>query len=411
METFAKVGSMTSRWRRIAFPVLAIAAILLFASTLSAVIIPVLVALLLAVILNPVVNAAGRLHLPRVATVSILYVLLLLGLVLFGLVVGHQFQQFGPYLSGEPFLGDKDNDGLINLAREPGFEDEFTDLNGNGLYDPGALLRLEHWLNTRMVVKAGGVLGDAAEQLRTQAGSLLMQFSQPAGKVMADSLERLQRWVGGVWALVVFLGLIPFYLFFFLVEYPAISRRLRELVPPRYRARTDRITKDIGKELVAFLRGRLVVGLVKALLLWVGLFWLGIEFSLPIALVSGLLAFVPFLGFIVGVVPASIIALTMRGGGSETALWVVGVFVAAEAIEGLVLVPLLLGRETGLHPVTLVIVLLAGGALMGTLGVIVAIPLALVCKVLWRELVLPLYREWAYPAGEAGAGRPAPPLH
>ena len=82
---------------------------------------------------------------------------------------------------------------------------------------------------------------------------------------------------------------------------------------------------------------------------------------------------------------------------------IIGLFVVAEAIEGGVLFPLLLGKETGLHPVAIVVVLLAGGVLMGTLGVIIAIPLALICKVLWRELVLPLYKAWANPGEEREA--------
>jgi predicted PurR-regulated permease PerM len=145
-------------------------------------------------------------------------------------------------------------------------------------------------------------------------------------------------------------------------------------------------------------------GLIKAVLLWGGMFVLGIEFALPIALVSGLLSLVPFLGFVAGVVPAGVIALTMPGGGSEAFLWVLGIFIAGEALEAAVLYPVVLGKETGLHAVTVVVVLLAGGALMGTLGVIVAIPLALCAKVLWRELGLPLYRAWAYPPGDEAAG-------
>jgi predicted PurR-regulated permease PerM len=353
--------------------------------------------MLLAVILNPVVNAGARFRLPRVATVSILYVVLILGLTLGTMVLMRQFSDLGRALSGEPFLGDFDNNGLIELAEGTAGQDEFEDLNRNGVYDAGLLKQLEISINMRMAASRGGVLGDTLEEVRRQLGNVLADFGQPAGDMIADGIEQVANWAGGLVALVTLLLLIPFYLFFFLVEYPAISRLLRELVPERYREQTDRITKDMGTELASFIRGRLLVGLVKAVLLWIGLAWIGIQFALPIALVSGLLAFVPFLGPIVGGVPASIIALTMPGGGTETVLWVLGLFAAAEVIEGVALVPLLLGRETGLHPVTLVIVLLAGGTLMGTLGVIVAIPLALVCKVLWRELVLPLYREWANP--------------
>ncbi|MED5330394.1 MAG: AI-2E family transporter, partial [Planctomycetota bacterium] len=86
--------------------------------------------------------------------------------------------------------------------------------------------------------------------------------------------------------------------------------------------------------------------------------------------------------------------------------WVVGVFLGGEAFEGAVLFPLILGRETGLHPVMIVALLLAGGALMGTIGVIVALPLALVCKVLWRELGRPLYLEWAEADTQSSGTKP-----
>jgi predicted PurR-regulated permease PerM len=157
-------------------------------------------------------------------------------------------------------------------------------------------------------------------------------------------------------------------------------------------------------------------GFIKALILYVGLLVLGIGFALPIALACGVLSLVPFVGFIVGVVPASVIALTMDNGGTEMLLWVVGLFCAAEAFEGFVLFPVVLGRETGLHAVTIVVVLLAGGALFGTLGVLIGIPLALICKVLWRELGLPLYRAWADPpkppdaADETRGAAPGRPL-
>jgi len=405
VATDPQVGSLTARWRRVAFPVLALALILLLASTLSSVINPVLVAVLLAVILNPVVNAASRLNLPRVVTVSILYAVLLVAAVLFAAVVVKQFQELGRALSGEPFHGDYDGNGLIELGSASAGRDEFDDQNGNGAYDAGALLRLKNWLDTRIASRADGVLGGALDQVRTQAVDMLSQFAKPAGDMIGQSVSRAAAWAGGLLGLLTLIVLLPFYTFFFLVEYPAMSRRLRTTVPPRYRDQVDRITKDIGKELVTFFRGRLLCGAIKALLLFVGMLWLGIEFSLPIALVSGLLSLVPFMGFVAGVVPASIIALTMPGGGTETLLWVVGLFAAGEAIEGGILFPLVLGRETGLHPVTLVVVLLAGGALMGTLGLIVAIPLALICKVLWRELGLPLYREWAATAAPKSEGR------
>ena len=401
MAPDSQAGLLTARVRRLAFPVLAIAGVLLLFAALSEVINPVLIAVLLAVILNPAVNAASRFGLPRVLTVSLLYLLLLLGLTLAGSVVLRQFAELGRALSGEPFHGDLDDNGLIELSSGPEGLPEFEDQDRDGMYDAGALLKLESWVNRKMAHTASGPFGEALDEVRGHLVSMLGSLARPAGDMIARGIDTVAAWAGGLFALVTMLVLVPFYLFFFLVEYPAMTAKMRSLVPPRYREQVDRITRDIGRELVTFFRGRLMCGFIKAIMLYVGLLVLGIDFALPIALASGMLSLVPFVGFVVGVVPASVIALTMPGGGTETMLWTVGLFAAAEAIEGAVLFPLVLGRETGLHAVTIVVVLLAGGAIFGMLGVLIGIPLALISKVLWRELGLPLYREWANP--------PAPP--
>jgi len=388
---------MTAPWRRVAFPVLALAAVLLLASTFSAVLAPVLVAILLAVVLHPVVDRASRFHLPRVVSVSILYVVLVV-LTLAGVAgVGGQFKALGQELRGEEFFGDLDGDGRIGQAGAPGARDEFHDLNGNGQWDGGALMALTVLVDHERMLLPDGPVGQG---LYEAGGALLDVFGDlagPAAGMLATGLEQLSQWAGGLLPLLTLIVLIPFYLFFFLVEYPEMSTVLRRLIPPRHRETTERLARDIGRELVAFLRGRLACGMIKALMLWVGMMLLSISYALPIALVAGLLSLVPFLGFLAGVLPASLIALTMEGGGTQTLVYVVALFGLAEAFEGAVLFPLVLGKETGLHPVALVLVLLAGGALMGTVGVLAAVPVALVFKVLWREVGESFYLAWAFP--------------
>ncbi len=399
---------MTPRWRRVAFPVLALVVILILASTLSSVLTPVAVAVLLAVIVNPLVGVVARFGLPRTATVILLYVMFGLVLALTASTITSQFQQLARDLGGEPFYGDKNGDGLINLAIGHASEAEFEDLDGDGAYDAGSLVALEQWVNRQLSQR--GVLfstSSTLDELRVSLLESMGAFARPASDVLSHFVDRLAGWAGGLVQLITLLVLIPFYLFFFLVEYPAMSRRARELVPPRYREQVDRIARDIGTELVAFLRGRLACGLAKALFLFIGMLFIGIDHAMPIALATGLLSLIPVLGFIVGALPASVIALTMAGGGTETLLLTLALFGAGEALEGAVLFPLLLGKETGLHPVALVVVLLSGGVLFGTLGVVVAIPLALVCKVLWRELVRPLYLDWAAPVPGAAERVPA----
>jgi len=388
---------MTSRYRRIVFPILLVTVVLILASTLSGVISPVLFAMILAVILNPLVDAAGRFKLPRVATVAILYVALLLVIFVSASTVSGQFRDLGRALQGEVFHGDLDGNGLVNLATSPSQRDEFTDRNHNGLWDGGALVSLKAMVNAERSRLPEGAWGEALDDLGLGVLDLLDKLAGPGTGVLSSGIESAAVRAGGLFQLLTLVVLIPFYLFFFLVEYPAIRRRMHALVPIRHRDMTERIASDVGHELVAFLRGRLSCGLVKAVILWVGMMVMGIPFALPIALVCGLLSLVPFLGFLAGVLPASLLAITMAGGGTESLIYVVVLFGLAEVFEGAVLYPFLLGKETGLHPVALVVVLLAGGSLMGTLGVLVAVPLALICKVLWRELGQRFYREWADP--------------
>ena len=374
-----------SRYRRVVFPVLLLIVVLLLASTLSSVLSPVLLAMLLAVILNPLAVLAERFSLPRVVSVPALYLVMIVLVAMTASGVGGQFGALAQSLSGETVIGD---------------------LNGNGVYDAGALSELAGWVDQNMKARDGEWYGELIAEARATTLEGLARVAQPAGEMLSGVLRRLATWVGGVAELVTMLILVPFYLFFFLVEYPVMRRRLQDLIPQRYREQVDRITKDIGHELVTFLRGRLLCGLVKGAILWVGLSLLNIPFALPISLLSGLLSLVPFLGFLAGVLPAAVLGLTMPGGGAETVGWVVGVFLGGEAFEGAVLFPLILGRETGLHPVMIVALLLAGGALMGSIGVIVALPLALVCKVLWRELGRPLYLEWAEADTQSSGTKP-----
>lgn len=388
---------MTLRYRRIVFPILLATVALVLASTLSDVISPVLFAMILAVILNPLVDAAGRFRLPRVATVAILYMALVLLVFVSASGVSGQFSALGRALQGEEFHGDLDGNGLVTLALAPGQRAEFTDRNANGRWDGGALIALKALVNSERTRLPEGVWGDALDDLGRGVLDLLDKLTGPATGVLSSGIESAAIQAGGLFQLLTLLVLIPFYLFFFLVEYPAIRQRMHDLVPVRHREMTERLARDVGQELVSFLRGRLSCGLVKAVMLWVGMLMMSIPFALPIALVSGLLSLVPFLGFLAGVLPAALLALTMPGGGTEALLYVMALFGAAEAFEGAVLYPFLLGKETGLHPIALVVVLLAGGSLMGTLGVLAAVPLALICKVLWRELGQGFYREWADP--------------
>ncbi len=121
-----------------------------------------------------------------------------------------------------------------------------------------------------------------------------------------------------------------------------------------------------------------------ALIYSIGLWLIGLEFSLLIGLSAGIVSFVPYLGLIVGILIASVAAL-MQFHELLPILYIAIIFGGAQLIEGVLLTPLLLGDKIGLHPVVVLFAILAGGELFGFLGILLALPVAAVVMVLLRH--------------------------
>ncbi|MFB6261579.1 MAG: AI-2E family transporter, partial [Thiohalorhabdaceae bacterium] len=129
-----------------------------------------------------------------------------------------------------------------------------------------------------------------------------------------------------------------------------------------------------------------------------GLWLAGLELAFLVGLVAGLVSFVPYLGFILGVVLATAAMLVQTGGDLMALLPVLGVFLVGQVIETTFLTPLLVGDRIGLHPVAVIFAVLAGGQLFGFLGVLLGLPVAAVLAVLVRHahqhyLASDLYRD------------------
>ncbi|NOR52310.1 MAG: AI-2E family transporter, partial [Gammaproteobacteria bacterium] len=115
-----------------------------------------------------------------------------------------------------------------------------------------------------------------------------------------------------------------------------------------------------------------------------GLWFIGLDFSLLIGLIAGVVSFVPYLGLIVGMVIAGVAAV-MQFHELTPLIYIAIIFGGAQLIEGLLLTPLLLGDKIGLHPVVVIFAVLAGGELFGFFGVLLALPVAAVVMVLLRH--------------------------
>lgn len=195
------------------------------------------------------------------------------------------------------------------------------------------------------------------------------------------------------------LVLMPLYLCYLMLDLESIWQWIKRHLPAHNRERTLNVLAEIHKGMAAFLRGRVVVAALKGALTAVGLFFCGTPFFVVVGLAAGVLSIVPFIGPFVGFGVA--IALTV---GTEAslgpAIGVIGVFAAAEIIEGFILTPWVMGKEADLGSLTIIISVIFWGAALGLFGALVAIPLTLILKILYREFVLPSVEELAESGGE-----------
>ncbi len=180
--------------------------------------------------------------------------------------------------------------------------------------------------------------------------------------------------------------------------------RVRNLIPRRLLPQGIAFASEADDVLSALIRGQLLVMLALAVIYSLGLWIVGLKVALLIGILSGLVSFVPYLGFVGGLLAASIAMLVQEQSITGVA-WVTLVFTVGQMLEGGVLTPMLVGDRIGLHPVAVIFAIMAGGQLFGFVGVLVALPVAAVLAVLVRHAL----KRWARSPLYLDPGDSAPP--
>lgn len=182
------------------------------------------------------------------------------------------------------------------------------------------------------------------------------------------------------------IGLIPVVTFYLLLDWDEVLRRLRDLLPRRYEMQLVNLATECDHVLAAFLRGQLLVMLSLGIIYGLGLQILGIKLAIVIGLVAGLASIIPYFGFTIGIITATIVALFQFGLFLKPVLLVWMVFGIGQLIESWVLQPYLVGDRIGLPPVGVIFAIMAGGQLFGFFGMLLALPMAAIIVVLMRHV-------------------------
>jgi predicted PurR-regulated permease PerM len=221
--------------------------------------------------------------------------------------------------------------------------------------------------------------------------SMIQQVSQNAAQFVYAALAP----VGHAFGFILGFGFVPIYVYYFLADQDRISKNWKEFVPLRRAWLRDEVVSviaEINQVLVNYFRGQIIVAICNGVLTIIGLWLIGVPYSVVLGLVAGALSIVPFLGIIMSILPALLLAF-LAPDNDDTWRWlrpvlVLVVFACVQMSESMFITPRVQSHSTGLHPLAIIVGILFWSMLLpGLLGPIVAVPLTCAVVVLLRRYV------------------------
>ena len=316
---------------------------------------PLIFAVIIVYLFKPLVDRLERHKVPRVAGGCLAYLLFGGVLVLVGLLI-------------VPVISDQAVELVDHVPK-------VIDSSSEAVSD------LAVWLN----------LPESFQGVESLSGGLRDWFADPANReVILEGIGRVGEIARGVLEVAVVVLLAPVLAFYILVDAHNLRKAGERLIPAADRAEAIHVARQIGKAVGGFIRGQLMVALVVGLLSSLALGLLDLPFWLIVGLIAGLLNIVPFIGPWVG--GALGVSTALIVGDPIKAIWVVVAFVAIQQFDNHLVSPMILRVAVHLSPVTIILALLAGGSMGGLFGILIAVPVTAVLKIvaghLWRTRVL-----------------------
>lgn len=314
---------------------------------LSPILMPFLVAALLAYLGDPLVDQLELRKIPRGLAVSLVFLLLFLIILALLLVL-------------LPMLEEQIR---ILIKRVP---------------------EMLQWIQTTILpwlhARIDGLDWLEPEKLR----ELLKSHWQSAGGLLSQLFGSITASGFALISVLVNLLLIPVVTFYLLRDWDLLVAAIHDLVPRKNEPTVTRLASEVDSVLGAFFKGQLMVMASLATIYSAGLALVGLELALIIGLIAGVVSFVPYLGLIAGLLLAGIAAM-FQFGDVGSLLQVLLIFGIAQLLEGMLLTPIFVGDRIGLHPVAVIFAVMAGGQLFGFSGVLLALPVAAVIVVFLRH--------------------------
>jgi len=342
-------------------------------SFLQPVLIPIAIAAILAFLLDPVVVFLMRWKASRLLSIILVYlaaILALTGILIWVLPPAIQqansiVHNFGTYSGRVQTLAFSTMDELQKLSETPFLREP----SGNAAKPPD---QFAEW--------GRRVISDAGVWIQAKIPDLLLGGGTFLQKSIGGFL--------GVFGFLLSMILVPIFLFFFLSEGPAIAQSWSRYLPLRaspLKVEIVSLLSEINSYLISFFRGQLLVSIIEGIIVGVALLVMGLQFGLLIGLLVAILGIVPYLGSIISCGIALLIAVAQFGDWGHP-LAVLIIFLVSNNLNGFFISPKIVGESVGLHPLTVIISVLAWSLILGgLLGALLAVPLTATMKVLLKR--------------------------
>ncbi|RBP90528.1 putative PurR-regulated permease PerM [Cytobacillus firmus] len=300
---------------------------------------PVLIAGILYYILRPLVRLVSR-PLPKTASIIVIFAVVLgagyLGFNAIGNLIGGQVTELSENLPAK----------MEDLSDET---EKVVEKNNMGMF--------------------------SYDQVKNKALNFLETILSGAG-------ENVMKVFSTITSIVTVLVVVPFILFYFLKDDHKLRPFLLKYLPDKHEEEGNKILGDIDKTLFSYVTGQFIVAVVDGVLMYIGYMIIGLDYALTLAFFAMFLTVVPFLGPVLGIIPAIFIGLLQ---GPGMVLKIVLVLIAVQLLESNLVSPHVMGKRLNLHPLTVIIILMAAGSIYGFIGILIAIPFYSVVKVLVKD--------------------------
>ncbi len=342
---------------RIVIAIVSVTLILLFINSIKSVLLPFLVAWLIAYLMNPLVEwnqrtmrLKSRIPAIFISFAEIAITLTLIGLIVIPMIINetrHLYDLVSLYVQSShniPFVPETIQDFVRQYITTERI---------------GALLSTQEW------IKLGQ---DALEQI---------------GKIFMTSIHGLATIVS--WAIVLL------YIFFILQDYEAVINLFARLIPHQYRPITTKIGQDVKESMNRYFRGQALIAALNGLLHCIGFLIIGLPMAIPMGILVGILNLIPYMQ-VLSYIPALFLCIIGAADGGSS-FWVLGgltiaVFIIAQIIQEAVLTPRIMGNATGLNPAIILLSLSIWGSLLGFVGLIIALPLTSLLLAYYQRYII-----------------------